>query len=471
MSLLAPTLTDAATALRAGETTSVALTQRSIALADALDSKLGVYLTRFDEHALAAAVRADEELARGVDRGPLHGMPVGVKDIIAAAEGPTTANSLVLDRAWGADRDATAVERLREAGAVITGKLTTMEFAAGMPDASKPFPLPRNPWDTETWPGGSSSGSGAGVAAGFFPVAIGTDTAGSIRVPAAFCGTTGLMPTYGRVPASGCLPLGFSLDHIGPLARSARDCGAALGTFAGSDPRDPFSADESVPDFLGRLSERIDGLRIAVDRENHFGELDDPAARPVFEAALERLASLGASITEITLPHYDVTMAANMVTMLSEAFAQHRESLRERWDDYFAGTRQFIGVGALFSGPDYVQAQRVRRATQRALAAVFARFDVVAMPLATTGAPTYDQIDATGVAGLFATVYTPYWDAVGNPVLVVPMGFTGAGLPLSLQLAAAPFEEATLVQVGDAYQQVTDWHLRVPPAVEEVLTA
>jgi aspartyl-tRNA(Asn)/glutamyl-tRNA(Gln) amidotransferase subunit A len=465
------TLTDAAAALRAGETTSLILTERSIALADALDGRLGVYLSRFDEQALAAAERADEELGRGVDRGPLHGIPVGVKDILAAAEGPTTANSLVLDPEWGADRDATVVERLRKAGAVITGKLTTMEFAVGMPDPTKPFPLPRNPWDTDTWPGGSSSGSGSGVAAGFFQAAIGTDTAGSIRVPAAFCGISGLMPTYGRVPASGCLPLAFSLDHIGPLARSARDCGAALATFAGHHPRDPFAADKPVPDFLGRLSERLDGLRIGVDRKNHFGELDDPAARPAFEAALETLASLGASLTEITLPHYEETMTANMVTMLSEALAQHRQSMRERWDDYFAGTRQFVGVGALFSGPDYVQAQRVRRATQRALAALFADFDVVAMPLATTGAPTYEQIETTGVAGLFATVYTPYWDAVGNPVLVVPMGFTASGLPLSLQLAAAPFEEALLVQVGDAYQRTTDWHLRVPAGVADALAA
>jgi aspartyl-tRNA(Asn)/glutamyl-tRNA(Gln) amidotransferase subunit A len=230
MTALPLTLTDAAMALREGTVTSVALTEAAIAAADAADETVGTYLTRFNEYALERAATADAELARGEDRGPLHGIPFGVKDILAMAEGPTTAQSLILDRSWGAGKDAPTVARVKAAGAVITGKTTTMEFACGIPDATKPFPIPRNPWNLDTWAGGSSSGTGSGVAAGMFLAGLGTDTAGSIRIPAAFCGVSGLMPTFGRVPKSGCVPLGYSLDHVGPMARSARDCTRATRT-------------------------------------------------------------------------------------------------------------------------------------------------------------------------------------------------------------------------------------------------
>ena len=212
------TLTGAAAALRAGTVTSVQLTEASITRAAELDGQLGVYLARFNEYAMAAAAQADAELGGGVGGGPLHGIPCAVKDILAMAEGPTTAQSLILDPAWGAGRAAPVVSRLKKAGAVITGKTTTMEIAIGMPDTNKAFPLPRNPWDTATWPGGSSSGSGAGVAASLFYMGIGTDTVGSIRIPAGFCGVSGLMPTFGRVPKSGCVALGYSWTTLGPLS-------------------------------------------------------------------------------------------------------------------------------------------------------------------------------------------------------------------------------------------------------------
>ncbi|HEY4277849.1 MAG TPA: amidase [Conexibacter sp.] len=463
------TLTDAAAALRAGETTSVALTSAAIEKANALDAQLGAYVTRFDEHAVERAAAADAELAAGVDRGPLHGIPIGVKDILAMAEGPTTAQSLILDRAWAEGKDAVVVERLKAAGAVITGKLTTMEFAIGMPDFDKPFPIPRNPWDTETWPGGSSSGTGAAVAAGLVFAGIGTDTGGSIRIPAAYCGTSGLMPTFGRVPNAGCAPLGYSLDHIGPLARSARDCGAFLAAIAGPDARDLYTADEPVPDFLAGIGAdgSLAGLRIGVDR-GLFNELADPAAAPALDAAMEVLAQAGADVVEITLPLYGETVTAQMVTMLSEALAYHRTDLSSRWEEYFAATRRFVGGGAVFSGADYVQAQRVRRVAQRALAELFQTVDLVATPTATTPAPHYDGLAERGVGALMGTIQTAYWDATGHPALVMPHGVTEAGMPLSLQLVAPPFEEALLVRAGDAYQQLTDWHLRVPPLAAAV---
>ncbi|GAA4605414.1 Asp-tRNA(Asn)/Glu-tRNA(Gln) amidotransferase GatCAB subunit A [Actinoallomurus liliacearum] len=458
------TVTEAAAALRAGTVTSTELTRAAIAQADRLDGELGTYLARFDETALAAAERADRELADGVDRGPLHGIPFGVKDILAVSEGPTTAQSLVLDPEWGAGKDAPVVARLKAAGAVITGKVTTMEFACGMPDPSKPFPIPRNPWDTATWPGGSSSGTGSGVAAGMFLVGLGTDTAGSIRIPSAYCGVTGLMPTFGRVPKSGCAPLGYSLDHVGPLARSARDCAAVLEIIAGRHPSDPDCIDQpfTMPDLDGSL----EGVRIGVVREHHFPEGADPALAPAFDGALAALTGLGATLTEISLPYWPEMLVANIVTMASEALAYHRNDLAGRWEDYFSATRLLLARGALVSGADYVQAQRVRRVAQDAVTRLFDDVDVIVCPTTATGAPRYEDVtDADGninIEGMFQYIFTQYWDCIGNPVLAAPMGFTASGLPLSIQFAGPAFGEAAILATGDAFQQVTDWHRRVP---------
>jgi aspartyl-tRNA(Asn)/glutamyl-tRNA(Gln) amidotransferase subunit A len=464
------TLTDAAAALRDGTVTSVRLTETAIARADLADAEVGTYLARFDEYALERAELADAELARGEDRGPLHGIPFGVKDILAMAEGPTTAQSLILDRAWGEGRDGIVVERLKAAGAVITGKLSTMEFAIGMPDPDKPFALPRNPWDTATWPGGSSSGTGAAVAAGFVFGGIGTDTGGSIRIPAAFCGVSGLMPTFGRVPNAGCVPLGYSLDHIGPLARSARDCALMLSTYMGGDPRDPYAVDLPIPDLLAKADGSLEGLRIGVERASHFGVVDDedPAVAPAFEAAVVALEALGATVVEVVLPHVAETATAAMITCSAESLAYHRNDLQDRAGDFARSNRSMYALGAMFSGADYVQAQRMRRVTQRALASLFADVDAIVMPAASCVAPSYDALLAGDVMEVLRGVHTMYWDAVGNPALVVPMGFNAGGLPLSLQIAARPFEEDVLVAVGDAYQQSTDWHLRVPPLAAEV---
>jgi aspartyl-tRNA(Asn)/glutamyl-tRNA(Gln) amidotransferase subunit A len=456
------TLTEAAAALRSGAVTSVVLTEAAIASADKLDGVLGAYMARFDDYAMAAAVAADSELAGGMDRGPLHGIPCGVKDILAMAEGPTTAQSLILDRTWGEGRDAPVVARLKQAGAVITGKTTTMEFAIGMPDIDKPFPIPRNPWDTTTWPGGSSSGSGAGVAAGFFYTAIGTDTGGSIRIPAGFCGVSGLMPTFGRVPKSGCVPLGYSLDHIGPLARSAADCAAVLEVIAGLHPSDPDCVD--APFTAGEPAQDLAGVRVGVVTENQISAGADPAVRPALEAAAAVLAGQGARVREVRLPFWQEMVTANIATMSAEALAYHRGDMCTRWGDYFAATRAFIAQGALISGADYVQAQRVRRVTQQALGELFSEVDLIVCPTTQAGAPSYDALSegADGLRELMGLINTGYWDCVGNPVLAVPMGFTATGLPLSMQVAARPFDEAAALRAGRLYQEHTDWHLRQP---------
>jgi aspartyl-tRNA(Asn)/glutamyl-tRNA(Gln) amidotransferase subunit A len=357
-----------------------------------------------------------------------------------------------------------AVARVKAAGAVITGKLTTMEFACGMPDPEKPFPLPRNPWDPDTWPGGSSSGTGAAVAAGLIWAGFGTDTGGSIRIPAAFCGVTGLMPTYGRVPKSGCVPLSYSMDHVGPLARSARDCAAVLKAIAGHDPSDITSADRPTEDWLGCLTGDISGLRIGVDRVHHVGEQADPAVAASLDAALTVMEGLGARVEEVELPYYELGLAVCSITLAGEVLAYHRPDLQTRWGDYTPGLRLIAASGALASAADYVQAQRVRRVIQRELAALLSRVDVLIMPTAAVGAPRYDDLLGTTDAFtmMFSQVFTPYWDPMGNPVLAVPAGFTSGGLPLSLQIAGRPFDEATILRVADAFQQTTDWHVQVP---------
>jgi aspartyl-tRNA(Asn)/glutamyl-tRNA(Gln) amidotransferase subunit A len=243
-----------------------------------------------------------------------------------------------------------------------------------------------------------------------------------------------------------------------------------LAAFAGPDPRDPYAVDLPVPDLLAKASGSLEGLRIGVERANHFGVVDDedPAVAPAFEAAVAALEALGATVVEVVLPHVAETATAAMITCVAESLAYHRNDLRDRAGDYARSNRSMYALGALFSGADYVQSQRMRRVTQRALAALFAHVDAIVMPAASCVAPSYDSLLASEVMDVLKGVHTMYWDAVGNPALVVPMGFNAGGLPLSLQIAGRPFEEDILVAVGDAFQQATDWHLRMPPLAAEV---
>jgi aspartyl-tRNA(Asn)/glutamyl-tRNA(Gln) amidotransferase subunit A len=465
------TVAEAAALLRSGELTSVELTTAVLARADILDPLIGTYVTRLDTSALASAEQADADFSNGVDRGPFQGIPIGIKDILATAAGPTTANSLVLDREWGAGKDAPVVARLKAAGAVITGKTTTSEFACGSPDPSKPFAVPRNPWNTDHSPAGSSAGTGNGVAAGLFLAGLGTDTGGSIRSPASMNGITGLKPTFGLVPKSGCVPLGYSLDHVGPMARTARDCAALLAIIAGYDPSDECSADRPVADFTGALTGSLEGVRVGVEREHHFPDDADPALAGCFEAAVEALVVLGATPVEVSLPYYQQMRAAMMAIMLSEALAYHRDDLRDRWDDYYAATRLNLAFGALVSSNDYVQAQRARRLTKRKLAELFTTVDVVVTPTSLTAAPRISDLPTSIVPRLLKTSCTSYWNVMGQPALAVPMGFNADGLPLSLQIAGRPFEDALVLQTGDAFQSATTWHRQTPTMLEVAVAA
>lgn len=455
------TIADAAAALRDGSITSVELTKRLSAVADELDPMLGTYIDRYRDLALDAAQRADDELAAGHDRGPLHGIPLGIKDILACREGPTTAQSLVYDPEWFAGRDAPVVARLRDAGAVITGKVTTMEYAIGLPDPTKPYPIPRNPWNRERWTGGSSSGSGSGVAAGMFLGALGTDTAGSIRIPSANCGITGLMPTFGLVPKSGCYPLGVTLDHVGPMTRTARDCALMLDVMAGHHPSDPNSLpDVPAKDYTAALTGDVTGLRVGVERVHHLDKpRNDPVLAERFEAAVGELAAAGATVVDVTLPYYDEVVAIDMMSLQVEAFGYHRKHLIERWDDYGVATRTMVTLGALYTADDYAQAQRVRRVAMQALRGLFDEVDIVVSPTLAGGAVPVDGLSYGDLGG---SIYTGYWNPVGNPVLSAPMGFTDDGLPLGLQIAGRPLEDDVVLRAGDTYQRRTDFHLRVP---------
>ncbi|MBK7950699.1 MAG: amidase [Deltaproteobacteria bacterium] len=453
------TIAEAALALRSGRLTSVALTRQLQSRADVLDAKLGTFIARFDESALAAAKQADADFAAGIDRGPLQGIPLGIKDIIAAREGATTACSKVLDPNWGRGLDAPVVARLRAQGAVLLGKTTTLEFAMGPPDPEGPFPLHRNPWDLERWPGGSSSGTGNGVAAGLMLGGLGSDTGGSIRIPAALCGISGLKPTFGLVPRSGVVPLAHSLDTVGPMARSARDCATILQAIAGPSADDPTTSPRPIPDYRSALTGELAGLRIGVERAHHSRVAGfDPACRDRFEAAVAELERAGARIVEVRFEGYPEIATAALVTSGAEAFAYHRRDLATRWADYGRGARHALSMGAFYGSADYVQAQKVRTFGLATLRRVLADCDVIVTPTMGLPAPRLDE----DFWAMMQWTYTPAWNLLGAPALSVPMGPIAGGLPSGLQIVGGLFDDATVLRVGDAYQRITAWHSAWP---------
>jgi len=464
------TIVEAAQWLRSGRISSAALTEVLLGLAHAAQGTLAAFNVLTDEPARAAARRADADFAAGVDRGPLQGIPLGIKDIIATTDAPTTANSRVLDPAWGAGHDATVVRKLREAGAVLMGKLGLHEFAIGWPDPATGFSIPKNPWDMSRSPGGSSSGTGAAVAGGLVLGGLGTDTGGSIRGPAAYCGISGLKATFGRVSKQGCVPLGYSLDHIGPMAHTARDCAILLDILAGYDPADPCAANVAVPDMqaLMNMSGDAAGLRIGVPRDYFFTVPQlDPEIEAAVLVAVGLLESAGAVVQDVTIPHAAEALIAQRVVMLSEAYAYHEPDLQARPELYGAYTRRALQQGALYSAADYVQAQRVRSLVNQECAAALAGMSVLVVPTGITTAPTFAEWDPDST--FTNPSFTSIWNLTGLPALSVPCGFSSAGLPIGMQIVGKPFEEPRVLAVGDAYQRLADWHTRVPggdPVVE-----
>jgi aspartyl-tRNA(Asn)/glutamyl-tRNA(Gln) amidotransferase subunit A len=453
-------LAEAADLIRGKKLSPVDYAKALLARIDRFDKEYNAFIRPTPELALAAARTAEAEIAAGRWRGPFHGMPYALKDIIDVAGLPTTAHSKILaDSVAAADAPVTA--RLKAAGGVLLGKLSTHEFAIGGPSFDLPWPPARNPWNREHFPGGSSSGSGAGLAAGFFPAALGSDTGGSIRNPASQCGITGMKPTYGRVSRRGVVPLAFSLDHSGPLTRGVRDNALMLQAIAGHDPADPASADEPVPDFSAALGQGVRGLRIGVIRHFYTSDLEGhPEMIAAIDAAVALLAGQGAAMREIALPPLQDFSACGQVILAAEAYAVHEAWLKQRPQDYGARGRERLLAGAGLSAADYLQASRWRLKLRDTAAAAFRDIDVAITASSLDPACRIDDNEA--LTATYARQARIPFNVTGQPALVIPAGFSKAGLPLSLQIVGHPFAEATVYRVAAAYEAATRWSDRHP---------
>jgi aspartyl-tRNA(Asn)/glutamyl-tRNA(Gln) amidotransferase subunit A len=461
------TIAEASRLIEQKKLSPVELTTALIRRTQAIDPQLNTYLLLTAERALDQARQAEREIAAGNYRGPMHGIPFGLKDIYSTAGIRTTGHSRIcLNTVPTAD--ATTVKKLYEAGAVLTGKLATHEFAHGGPSFDLPWPPARNPWNREHFTGGSSSGSGAAVAAGLVPAALGSDTGGSIRGPAALCGIVGLKPTYGLVSRHGVYTNSFSFDHAGPMTWTVEDCAIMLQAIAGYDAKDPASAARPVPDYCAALTGDIKGLRIGVVRHLHE---DDCAVTPEVSAALEQalkvFSLLGATLGEVrlrpALDYYDV----KITIAESELLAVHEHALRTRPGDFGEDFLGRVLPAVLINGRDYIQAQRERRRMLAEMAPVYANYDVLVTATAGGPAPrlgTWHTIEFWRRASLT----TPF-NVTGGPALAQCIGFSRNGLPLSMQIVGRPFDDATAMRVAHAYEKATPWRAKRPeldPAAE-----
>jgi amidase len=456
------TLTDAADLIASRQLSPVELTRAVLDRITHLQPTLHAYLAVLADAALAAAHTAEADIAAGRHRGPLHGVPVAVKDLCDLRGTATTCAS----RVRGDDpatADATCVTRLRDAGAVIVGKTNLTEFA--LMGYHPQLPIPLNPWGLDRSTGGSSSGSGVAVAAGLCMAALGTDTGGSIRIPASWCGTVGLKPTYGRVSRAGVFPLGASLDHIGPLTRTVADAAAVLDVLAGPDPRDPTARRQAPPECAAALAGGVRGLRLGWD-EAYAATMVLPAVTEAVYAAVQRLRELGAEIVRVRVPAVDDVVSAWPVLCGGDALAAHRAYFPSRAAQYGPSFRTFLEYAQSLTAAEYAARHEQRLNWAGAFTEVFEHCDALACPSTFMPPPPADALDPYGE---FSDAIAPFmrftapFNFSGSPTLSVPCGFTADGLPQSLQLVGAHGAEALLCRIGHAYQLATDWHRRRPP--------
>ncbi|GIX49649.1 MAG: glutamyl-tRNA(Gln) amidotransferase subunit A [Candidatus Tectimicrobiota bacterium] len=459
------TIAELAPRLQRREVSPVEVTQAHLERIARENDRLRAYLTVLPERALAAARRAEAEIARGQYRGPLHGIPVAVKDLFAIRGVRMTCGSQILAQ-HVAQQQATVVQRLEDAGAVLLGTLNLHEFAWGATSINPHYGTPCNPWDPTRLPGGSSGGSAVATRAGLAMATLGTDTGGSVRIPAALCGVVGLKPTYGRVSRHGVFPLCWSLDHPGPLTRSVTDAALVLQAIAGHDPADPTTRRLPVPDYAGALRGEVRGLRLGVPRPFFFEQLDEQVARAV-EAALAVLRELGVTCVDLDLPLMRDVPGASLAIMVTEAYAVHEAWLRTRPQDYGADVRLRLALGSTVLGAHYLKAQRFRALLCQEVGEALRRVDALATPTTLLPAPRLDEpvVRLGGsevvVAANLARFTRPF-NLTGLPALSLPCGFSNEGLPIGLQLAGRPFDEATILRLAYAYEQHTSWHRRWP---------
>ena len=454
------TIAEASALLRDKKLSPVEWTQALIARIERHDGRLNAFLRFMPEIALSDARRAEAEISAGNWRGPLHGVPYGLKDIIDYAGLPTTAHSAILKNNI-ATADAFVTQRLRAAGSVFMGKLSTHEFAIGGPCFDLPWPPARNPWNRDYFCGGSSSGSGVAIAAGFVPFAIGTDTGGSVRNPSTMCGVTGIKPTYGLVSRRGVFPLAFSLDHVGPLTRTVHDNATVLNVLAGHDGLDPGSVARPGVDYTALTRKGLKGVRIGWLKHFYHDDIKaDPQMAAAIDAAVLKMQELGAQVTEVKTVALSQFQACNRIIMGSESYAIHQKWLRERPQDYGDITRQRFLYGAMYSASDYINALRLRSKFTADFHALFNDVDVIVTASAHDPACRIDDQEACEF--IYSRQARAPFNVTGSPAIAVPAGFSQEGLPLGIQIVGAPYNEATVYRVGAAYEAATAWTAKHP---------
>lgn len=452
------TIHEAHKLIQSGALSPVELTRAIVERIDAVDGQLHAFVNLMADTALEEARIAEAEILRGNYRGPMHGIPVAVKDQLDVKEAPAEIRGLDASAAKQVG-DATAVNKLREGGAILLGKLAM----SSMP--SEP-PQPRNPWDLKRITGGSSTGAGAAVSAGLCMGALGEDTAGSIRNPASLCGIVGFKATYGRVSRHGLAPLGWSLDHCGPMTRVVEDAVHMLQAIAGYDPKDPTSINVPVPEYGNALREDVRGMVIGVPRDfiALCREKTSPEILQMVDEAIGELESFGARIQNVSLPTLKYATQANAVIYYNEHYAGHREEAKTAIKTGATARRARIYFGVLTGSADYLHAQRIRSQLKRECAEVFQKVDVLALPCQTSTAPKFEEVDALDTLRKhLAPEYHAPFNLAGLAAISIPCGFSRANLPVALQLVGKPFDELAVLRAAYTYQQHARWYEKRPP--------
>lgn len=453
------TIAEKAQLIRTRAVSAIELTDAYIQRIRRHDGRLNCYTSLQEEQARLDARMLDAEIQAGKHRGPLHGIPIAVKDVIAWRGLPTIAQSKAASGKPEIE-DAAVIQRLRDAGAVMLGKLATFEYALGSSTDDIAFPPARNPWDVTRSTAGSSSGSAAAVAADLCAGALATDTGGSIRLPAGFCGVAGLKPTNGRVSRRGVLPLSFSLDACGPMAWTAQDCAIMLQAIAGYDHLDPTSANVAVDDYLTDLRGPIGGVRVGYVRSIAERYCDSEVLTAT-DAAATVFRELGAQVEEALLPDIELFHACGRVILLAEGFAAHEQNLKKSVELYGEATRGRLLLGSFVGAAEYIRAQRLRLDLTRAVSELMGRFDILVCATNYSVAPERD--DETVFPYFGKPFLSTAFNLTGQPALAMCCGFGAIGLPISMQVVGRPMEEALVLKVAHAYESATGWWKRRPP--------